>query len=169
MSRKMSVLEMAAIGLIVFGLAQAAGKPHQGGGVAQAEAAVPVPGGGEDDFIRAILADLGAPATRADRGSLAAWFPHEFPSWPPAADYNPMASTRPEPGVTAYNTFTTSNGATLHVWNYPSASAGAAATARTLAGYPRIAARLRSGRGLCGAGLRREFRTWSGGGYSGVC
>lgn len=126
--------------------------------------AVQVTSGGETAFIRATLADLGAPATRANITSLASWFAREFPSWPPAAADNPMASTMPEPGATIYNS--------AGVRNYASASQGAAATAATLANghYPLITAALRSGRGLCGnPSLAGEFLTWSGGGYPGVC
>jgi hypothetical protein len=130
----------------------------------QVTGAVPVAGGGERAFIGTVLAGLGAPATGADVSSLAAWFPHEFPSWPPAAAYNPMASEMPEPGSTAFNS--------AGVQNYVSATQGAQATAATLADgrYPRIVAALKSGRGLCGdSSLAAEFLTWSGGGYSGVC
>ena len=125
--------------------------------------AAQVTSGSEKAFIRATLADLGAPATRANVSSLASWFPREFPSWPPMAANNPMASTMPAPGATIYNS--------VGVRNYVSASQGAHATAVTLANghYPGIVAALRSGRGLCGGGLAGEFRTWSGGGYSSVC
>jgi hypothetical protein len=129
-------------------------------------AAVRVAGGSETAFIGAVLADLGVPADRraADITSLVSWFPHEFPSWPPAAAWNPMASTLQMPGSTVYNS--------AGVQNYPTAAEGAQATALTLADgyYPLIAADLRSGRGLCGdTAIAAELLTWSGGGYSGVC
>jgi hypothetical protein len=133
---------------------------HAGAGIH----AVAVTSGSEDSFIRATLADLGAPATQANITSLASWFPHEFPSWPPSASNNPMASTMPEPGATVFNY----DG----VRNYVSPSQGAQATAATLAdgNYPGIVAALRSGNGLCGdSALAGEFLTWSGNGYSGVC
>jgi hypothetical protein len=131
-------------------------------GVSVARAA-PVTSGSEDAFIRATLADLGAPATQANVTSLASWFPHEFPAWPPMAANNPMATTMPAAGSTTYNG--------VGVQNYPDASEGAQATAQTLDDgyYPGIAAALRSGRGLCGGSLASEFLTWSGNGYSGVC
>lgn len=127
-------------------------------------AAASVTSGSENAFIRAVLADMGAPATQADITSLASWFPHEFPSWPPMAANNPMASTMRAAGSTTYNS--------AGVQNYPTAAEGAQATAGTLANgyYPLIAAALRSGRGLCGnPSLAGEFLTWSGNGYSGVC
>jgi len=133
---------------------------HQG----HAPATAVVVTGGETAFITAVLADLGAPDTQADAGSLAAWFPHEYPSWPPWADDNPMSSTLPMPGSWAYNA--------AGVQNYPSAAEGARATALTLEDgyYPDIVAALRSGGGLCGdSSLAGEFLTWSGGGYQGVC
>jgi hypothetical protein len=126
--------------------------------------AAAVTSGSERAFIRAVLADLGAPATSANIRSLAAWFPHEYPSWPPWAANNPMASTQRMPGSTTYNS--------VGVQNYPTASEGAHATAITLANgyYPRIVAALRSGRGLCGnRSIAGELLTWSGNGYSGVC
>jgi hypothetical protein len=123
-----------------------------------------VTSGSERAFIRATLADLGAPATSANIYSLAAWFPHEYPSWPPWAANNPMSSTLRMPGSTTYNS--------IGVQNYPTASEGAHATALTLANgyYPLIVAALRSGRGLCGnPNLAAEFLVWSGGGYRGAC
>lgn len=129
---------------------------HAGAGVH----AVTVSSGSQDSFIRAVLADLGAPATQADITSLASWFPHEGT----AAANNPMASTMPEPGATVFNY----DG----VRNYVSPSQGAEATAATLDNgyYPLIVAALRSGAGLCGnSSLAGEFLTWSGNGYSGVC
>jgi len=125
---------------------------------------VPVTSGSEASFIRATLADLGAPATSANIYSLAAWFPHEYPSWPPYAANNPMSSTERMPGSTTYNG--------VGVQNYPTAAEGAQATAMTLANgyYPLIVAALRSGQGLCGnPSIAGELLTWSGNGYSGVC
>lgn len=133
---------------------------------------VPVAGAGEDAFMAAILADLRAPATRANITSLEAWYHREFPAWPPHSANNPFASTHHAPGATVFNTFTGSNGKTLHVWNYPDARAGAQADAWTIAypgRYPRILAALRAGRGVCGTRQAADFRRWNGGGYSRVC
>jgi cell wall-associated NlpC family hydrolase len=145
------------------GLADPVGFASPQGGTA-AIGAVPVTSGSEGAFIRATLADLAAPASHADVTSLASWFPHEYPSWPPWAANNPMSSTLPAPGSTAYDS--------AGVQNYPSATEGAQATAETLADgyYPLIVADLKSGSGLCGnPSLAGEFLTWSGNGYSGVC
>jgi hypothetical protein len=131
-------------------------------------AAAPVTSGSETAFIGAVLADLGAPDTAADVTSLADWFPHEWPQWPPEAANDPLDSILPAPGSTDFNTFD----GNLHVQNYPTAAEGAQATAQTLANgyYPQILAALKSGAGLCGnPNLAAEFDTWSGGGYSGVC
>lgn len=125
---------------------------------------VSVASGSESAFIGAVLADLGAPATQANVASLASWFPHEFTTWPPPAQDNPMATKMREPGSWDY----LSNG----VQSFPDATVGAQATAATLDDgyYPGIVAALRSGRGLCGdTSLAGEFLTWSGGGYSAVC
>jgi hypothetical protein len=156
----------AGAGLVLAVIAGHAHTPPGGRMSGTQTAAVHVPGGSETAFITAVLADLGVPAGKrgADVTSLAAWFPHEFPSWPPAAAWNPMASTLQMPGSTIYNS--------AGVQNYASAAEGAQATALTLADgyYPLIAADLRSGRGLCGnAAIAAELLTWSGNGYSGVC
>jgi hypothetical protein len=122
--------------------------------------------GSETAFWRAMLADLGAPATQANLASLDAWLPHEQP-WPPLARWNPLDSILTEPGSWNFNSF----GGGLHVQSYPAAAEGAEADAATLAGgnYPSILAALRSGSGVCGAGFAAEFGLWSGGGYFGVC
>jgi hypothetical protein len=168
----------AAIGLGLGGAIIVAASGHHGGGAGAAgqAAAVPVPGAvrlvtpgpGEAGFFRAVLADLGYPATAANVDSLMAWSRHEFRAWPPAAAFNPLASTHWVPGSAAFNTF---GSPPLHVWNYPAAPAGAAAEAATLANgrYPHLLARLAAGRGVCGPGLTSDFHTWNGGTYGQVC
>jgi hypothetical protein len=155
----------AAAGLVLAVVAGHAHAPPGGGRVSGTQlAAVRAAGGSETAFITAVLADLGAPGSQANVASLAAWFPHEFPSWPPAASWNPMASTLQMSGSTVYNS--------AGVQDYASAAEGAQATALTLGDgyYPLIVADLRSGRGLCGDGaIAAELLTWSGNGYSAVC
>jgi hypothetical protein len=118
----------------------------------------------ETAFIMAVLADMGAPGIAPNIKSLASWFTREFPSWPPAAQFNPMATTQKMPGSTQYNS--------VGVQNYTDAKTGAQATAQTLLNghYPNIVAALRSGKGLCGnPSIASELSTWSGGGYTSVC
>jgi hypothetical protein len=164
---KLSNRDAAVIAVAIAIAAASAGHKQVAAAVHHAAAsagAVPVTSGSETAFITATLADIGAPATQANITSLADWFPHEFPSWPPAAANNPMATTMPEPGDSIFNY----DG----VRNYPTASEGAQATAAALEDgyYPGIVAALRSGAGLCGrTDLAGEFLTWSGNGYSGVC
>jgi hypothetical protein len=153
-----------AAGLVLAVVAGHAHTPSRSRMSGTQMAAVRVAGGSETAFITAVLADLGAPGSQANVASLAAWFPHEFPSWPPAASWNPMASTLQMPGSTVYNS--------AGVQDYASAAEGAQATALTLADgyYPLIVADLRSGRGLCGdTAIAAELLTWSGDGYSAVC
>jgi hypothetical protein len=150
----------AAVLVLAAGGAKAAAHHAASGAHGSAPGAVLVTAGSRTAFIRAVLADMGAPATRADIASLAAWFPHEGT----AAANNPMASTMREPGSTTFNY----DG----VQNYATATQGAAATAATLLDgrYPLIVAALRSGAGLCGnPSLAGEFLVWSGNGYPGVC
>ena len=124
-----------------------------------------VTGGSEEAFMTAALADLGAPATAANIGSLEAWVQHETP-WPPVAAFNPMNTTLTAPGSWNFNTFD----GNLHVQAYPSAAEGAQANAQTLEnGYPGIVSALRGGGGICGGGFAGEFSKWSGGGYEEVC
>ena len=118
----------------------------------------------ETGFWTAVLADLGAPVTPADLGSLTAWAAHEGP-WGSVGQFNPLDSILPMPGSWPFNTFD----GNLHVQNYPDASVGAQATASTIVGFPAITAALRSGNGVCGNGLSDEFYRWSGGGYQEVC
>jgi len=163
-------LAVIAAGIALAGAVAAKGGTAHPGAKAHAQPArAAVAGGNETAFISTILADLGAPATTANKQSLAAWFPREFPSWPPRAASNPMSSTLPMPGSWAYNTLADG----LHVQNYPTASEGAQATALTLEGgnwYPQIVAALRSGAGLCGnQAITDELLTWSGNGYGEVC
>ena len=130
-----------------------AGVPPGGIGVAA--------GAGEISYIDAVLRDMGAPLTSANVNSLVTWGRKEFPSWPPMARWNLMATTMSEPGATTFNS--------VGVKNYPSPTVGAMATAATLTNgfYPAIVAAFRSGRGLLGnASVGGELSRWSGGGYS---
>jgi hypothetical protein len=86
----------------------------------KAHGAPHAPGPGEAAFMSAVLADLGAPASQANIGSLEAWVQHETP-WPPVASNNPMNSTLAAPGSTAYN-YLPGGGS---VQNYPAAAEGA--------------------------------------------
>ena len=135
-------------------------KPH----VQSARAAAAVTGTGETAFIAAVLADLGAPGTGANQGSLTAWAAHEG-HWGTVGQWNPLDTTLPVPGSWNFNTFS----GDLHVQDYPTAAEGAQATAATISGgYPLITAALRSGTGICGYRFAAELRRWSGG-YEEVC
>lgn len=158
----------ALAGLLLAGSlgAHAAASRHAPARAVTVTAAVPVAGGSEAAFTGAVLADLGAPDDQADAGSLAAWFLHEYPAWPPGAANNALDTTLPMPGSWNYNTFD----GDLHVQAYPTASEGAQATALTLeGGYPLIVSALRSGAGICGDGFASELGAWSGDGYQEVC
>jgi hypothetical protein len=162
LKRVLGYVLLGLLGLIL--IAKIAGGAGTGSGHSGAVADVAVTSGSEASFFRAVLADLGAPDTKADLASLEAWYPHENGSWPPAASDNPVNSTMTMPGSTVFNS--------VGVQNYASAAQGAQATAATLANgnYPGIVAALKSGRGLCGdPSLAGEFSTWSGGGYTEVC
>lgn len=122
-------------------------------------------GTGETAFWTATLADLGAPATAANIGSLTDWADREGP-WGSVGLNNPLDTTMTEPGSWAFNTF---DGG-IHVQSYPTATEGAGATAATLEdGYPVIVSALRSGAGICGYSFAGELATWSGDGYQEVC
>jgi hypothetical protein len=128
----------------------------------------PVTSSSETAYLTAVLRDLGAPVTSVNLTSLAAWVQRET-SWPPAAAFNPLDTTLYEAGATKFNDITLSNGQVIHVWNYPTAAEGAAATAATIAGgnFPHIAAALTAGTGLCGLTVAyQEFLDWSGNGYN---
>lgn len=111
-------------------------------------------GPGETAFITALLHTLGAPASQQNISSLAAWFKHEEPGWPVPYANNPLNVKGSNPAP----------------YSYSSVTAGVAATAKTIEGYPAILAALKSGQGLCGnSSISSELLTWSGGGYSSVC
>lgn len=119
----------------------------------------------ESDWIKAMLSSLGAPQTPANVNSVAAWIRHESPwnaSPPDGALYtnNPLNTTLPLPGAVSFN----ADG----VKRYPTSKIGIQATVSTLlGGYPTIVARLKSGKGICGAS--GDFSKWSAGGYDSVC
>lgn len=113
-------------------------------------------GASEIAFQKAMLADLGAPASAANLSSLHSWFLHEEPSFPPPNAWNPLNIENVGGGFAQYS----------------SLSAGAAATAAfiTVNGYNTIRLALMSGRGLCGfPGIGPDLSRWSGGGYMSVC
>jgi cell wall-associated NlpC family hydrolase len=122
--------------------------------------------GGEAAFTTAVLSGLGAPGTRANVTSLAAWIRREWPSWPPGAANNALDTTLAMPGSQNFNTFD----GDLHVQSYPSAAEGEQATAETLlGGYSGIVAAFRSGAGICGGEYAAELSAWSGNTYQEVC
>jgi hypothetical protein len=75
-------------------------------------------------FGAAVMTAIGAGVTAANLDAFAAWAAGEGT----CARFNPLATTQPEPGATAFNTL--SGGG--HVWNYPSPSVGVAATTTAL-------------------------------------
>ena len=127
---------------------------------------VPVPSSSSQKaWASAQLVAVGALPTSANIDSLAAWANRESPwnaSPPDGAEYthNPLNTTDQTGAVGEVNS--------VNVAIYPDWATGIAATAATLAGYPDILARLRSGQGLCGWSSP-ELSTWSGGGYSSIC
>lgn len=148
--------------------AKAAASPHQAAQPARhappARGAA-VAGAGENAYFTAVTADLGAPATKANLASMAAWAAREG-CWGCVGANNPLDTTLPGPGSWNFNNL----GGGAGVQNYPTASEGAQATASTLlGGYPSVVSALRSGSGVCGPGFAAEFFRWSGGGYQEVC
>jgi hypothetical protein len=108
-----------------------------------------------------LLAAIGAPVTSTNVQFLDAWQNAEGGQ----AENNPLNTTHQATGATAYNTFN-ANGVTYHVWNYPDASTGLAATAQTLSGYSNIVAALQSGNPYTygnQAGLASDLGTWGTG------
>lgn len=159
----------AAVTAYETGLAAAQPKPPPAGSVPGGEPPVPKPSGpGQQAWITAFLASVGAPPTPANLSSVAAWINHESPwnaSPPDGALYtnNPLNTTEPGFGSTG-----TVNAVGVRI--YPSVAEGLAATQAVITNgrYGDILLYLRSGRGLCGLSLS-GLSTWSGGGYSQVC
>lgn len=124
------------------------------------------PGASETTFIKSLLLSIGAPTTKANVNSLAAWIQHEG-AW----------GTQGGNGNNPLNTSWTNSPGYIGKWSaapvvsmYDSLSHGLSATAATLLGgnYSDIVSALRSGNGLCGQSYS-GLSTWSGGGYSQVC
>lgn len=128
-------------------------------------------GGGPDvatQFWTQTLIDMGAPVTTANIQALSAWSQREGGG----GAWNPLNTTRPEPGSTFFNHLSGGTG----VQNYTSLSQGAQATADSINNgrYPSIVAAFKSGSALQmlvsgGKGaIGAQLRTWSGGGYNNV-
>jgi hypothetical protein len=110
------------------------------------------------DFAKAVLAQLGAPASDSNIAFLVGMMQREGGT----ATFNPLNSTLVMPGSSSYNP--------VGVQNYPDAPTGVAATAHTLANgyYPNIIADLRAGDGQRAANEGADLSKWSGGGYRSI-
>jgi hypothetical protein len=130
--------------------------------VGQASLATP------DAFWAQVLVDMGAPITQSNIEALRAWSEHEGGG----GNWNPLNTTRPEPGSTFFNHLSSGTG----VQNYPSAAVGAKATADSINNglYPSIVAAFKSGNAfgaLVSGGkgpIGAQLRKWSGGAYNNV-
>jgi hypothetical protein len=99
-------------------------------------------GGSIRQFAVDLLTALGDPVTGTNVDALVAWAAGEGS----CARFNPLDTTQPKPGATPFNTLPGGG----HVWNYPSAAVGLAATVETLQNglYRPILAVLNSGAGV---------------------
>lgn len=110
-------------------------------------------GPGEQSFMSAVLRDIGASASTQNLQAMYGWAKHEEPSFPPPNRWNPF-NIRPAGSSTGF-------------MQYPSATAGASATASLIAGgYPAVASDFRHGWVNGFPGTAAELLRWSGGGYS---
>lgn len=75
-------------------------------------------------FAGAVMTKIEAPVTAANLGAFSAWAAGEGS----CAHFNPLDTTQPEPGATAFNTLDDGG----HVWNYPSMATGVQATVTAL-------------------------------------
>ena len=106
----------------------------------------------------AVLAAIGAPQTPNNVAFLDSWANLEGGT----AAYNPLNTTLPAAGSSAYNG--------VGVQSYTSPQQGVASTAQTLlnGNYPNLVAALRSGNPFGSSAIANDLSTWSGGGYSSV-
>jgi hypothetical protein len=119
-------------------------------------------------FWTQVLVDMNAPITQSNIEALQAWSEREGGG----GTWNPLNTTRPEPGSTFFNHLSPG----LGVQNYPNAAVGAKATADSINNgrYPSIVAAFKTGsafEALVGGGkgpIGAQLRTWSGGGYNNV-
>lgn len=112
----------------------------------------------QQQFIKEVLAGIGAPDTPSNESSMAAWIAREGGG----GQNNPLNTTFPLGAATNFNS--------VGVKNYGTPQDGVAATVDTLknGSYQDVVLMLRSGQGLCGRSFS-GLSTWSGGGYSKVC
>jgi hypothetical protein len=89
-----------------------------------AAASAPAEGTPIREFGGDVLANIGAPVTDSNLGAFAAWAAGENT----CAQFNPLATTQPEPGATPFNTLQDGG----HVWNYPTLAVGVQATTAAL-------------------------------------
>lgn len=132
--------------------------------------AVGAPSGSSTDqaFWALVLADMGAPDTPSNVQGLQAWSEREGGG----GAWNPLNTTRPEPGSTFFNHLSSGTG----VQNYTSMQQGAQATADSINNgrYPSIVAAFKTGsafEALVSGGkgpIGAQLRTWSGGAYNNV-
>jgi len=115
-------------------------------------------GPGLQNFAKAVLGGIGAPATQANINSIVQWAHREGGG----GANNPLNTTLGPPSATNFNS--------VGVKNFANLSMGATYTVRTLlgGGYSDVLAALRGGNGLCGRSFG-GLSTWSGGGYSSIC
>ena len=135
--------------------------PGTPAGVPAPGAAAPAPAAAPGDnpvraFGTLVLPRLGAPVTAANLDAFDAWAAGEGS----CAAFNPLDTTQPAPGATAFNTLPGGG----HVWNYPSLDTGVRATVETLLNglYQPILTVLQAGAGiaaLAGAVRRSPWGT----------
>lgn len=121
-----------------------------------------------DAFWTQVLVDMGAPITTSNIQALRAWSEREGGG----GAWNPLNTTRPEPGSTFFNHLSGNTG----VQNYNSAAQGAQATADSINNglYPSIVGAFKTGsafQALMGGGqgpIGQQLRKWSGGAYNNV-
>ncbi len=105
-------------------------------------------------FGAAVLARISAPATAANLDAFAAWAAGEGS----CARFNPLATTQPEPGASAFNTL--SGGG--HVWNYPDFATGVTATTTALTNglYQPVIAAFQASAGVAAVAAAVERSPW---------
>jgi hypothetical protein len=121
---------------------------------ATAGAVGPAPGTPIQQFGSDVLSAIGAPLTTSNLGAFAAWAAGENT----CAGFNPLATTQPEPGATAFNTLADGG----HVWNYPTLAVGVQATVTALTNgrYGRVIAAFQADAGEAAVAAAVEASPW---------
>jgi len=119
------------------------------------------------EWARALLSRLGYPVTTANLTAVVGWELKES-SLVGGAAFNPINTTQPADGATAFNTIHVKGGGVIHVWNYVSCEQGLVKTVETINNgrYDDVKAALRASADPSVLGHAQSLHVWGTGSIS---